>query len=444
MPDMTVLGLDIGGANIKLASNLAQADSFSFPLWKRPDELAQALTGILHNYPRLDGLAITMTGELADCFATKREGVEHIVQSVGQAVENCVLASRLQPDLPVAFLSFQGFVSCHDALQAPLQLAASNWWGSGLCVSRQYFRQQYLPDTSVDCLIDCGSTTTDILPLGERHTPATDLQRLAGGRLIYTGVRRSSIAGILNEVSFPSGLVRTANEYFATAEDAHILLGNSIGSANAETADGCDQSIDSCARRLARMVCADVDELGSEKIYSLASQIEARQIALIGNGLEQLRLVSPVEVGLNGAQAAIASPLDRESGTKTRAIRGARGEATQTERPAPNEVVPQSLTPTRPQPREASPNPHANIHSDRLAKRPTFFVCGEGEFLAASTLRRYGVAERQIIRCSQVISPSVSASFPAFAIANLAAAHFQQNSTEFSFHTASQFNRDCC
>ena len=78
----TVLGLDIGGANLKAATNAGRAISVPFPLWKQPDELPAALAALVAEFPDIDEFAVTMTGELCDCYATKREGVNRILDAV--------------------------------------------------------------------------------------------------------------------------------------------------------------------------------------------------------------------------------------------------------------------------------------------------------------------------------------------------------------------------
>src|SRR5438093_615017 len=68
-----VLGLDVGGANLKAAHSGGGARSRPFALWKSPAGLADALRPLLRDWPPYELLALTMTGELCDCFATTRE-----------------------------------------------------------------------------------------------------------------------------------------------------------------------------------------------------------------------------------------------------------------------------------------------------------------------------------------------------------------------------------
>src|SRR5438874_11420828 len=77
-----VLGLDIGGANLKAAHTHGAARTAPFALWKKPEGLTGALHELISGMPSYDVLAVTMTGESCDCYTTKREGVAAILDSV--------------------------------------------------------------------------------------------------------------------------------------------------------------------------------------------------------------------------------------------------------------------------------------------------------------------------------------------------------------------------
>ena len=79
---MSWLAVDVGGAHLKVSDGATYARSRSFPLWQRPDDLEHELRFAIAEAPSSDHLAVTMTGELADCFATKKEGVQHIIAAV--------------------------------------------------------------------------------------------------------------------------------------------------------------------------------------------------------------------------------------------------------------------------------------------------------------------------------------------------------------------------
>ncbi|MEX2559527.1 MAG: tetrahydromethanopterin-linked C1 transfer pathway, partial [Pirellulales bacterium] len=81
---MSWLALDIGGANLKAADGLGFAVARPFPLWQRPQALAGEIARLLADAPAAERIAVTMTGELADCFSTKREGVAAIARQGAQ------------------------------------------------------------------------------------------------------------------------------------------------------------------------------------------------------------------------------------------------------------------------------------------------------------------------------------------------------------------------
>ena len=83
----TALLIDIGGANLKLADGQGYAASYTFSMWKDSRQLAQELRTLIAEAPESDHLAVTMTGELADCFETRTDGVKFILQAVKDAAD---------------------------------------------------------------------------------------------------------------------------------------------------------------------------------------------------------------------------------------------------------------------------------------------------------------------------------------------------------------------
>src|SRR5689334_4768543 len=178
-----VLGLDIGGANLKAAHSSGAARSRPFALWKSPAALPGALRQLLRGWPPYDLLAVTMTGELCDCFATKREGVRALLDAVSAAG---AVPARV-------WLTDGRLVGIGAARSRPLRAAAANWLALATFAGRFAPRGPAL-------LIDVGSTTTDIVPLMDgRPVPRgrTDAQRLRCDELAYTGVIRTPLCALL-------------------------------------------------------------------------------------------------------------------------------------------------------------------------------------------------------------------------------------------------------
>src|SRR5262249_3412029 len=78
----SVFGLDIGGANLRAAHGSGAAGTQPFALWRDPAGLAPSLRRRTETLPAGDIWAVTMTGELCDCFETKRQGVAFILDAV--------------------------------------------------------------------------------------------------------------------------------------------------------------------------------------------------------------------------------------------------------------------------------------------------------------------------------------------------------------------------
>ena len=234
---VSVLGLDIGGANTKAAyihtNNGCITESKSaikyFPVWKKPEELTTMLSRInkaVSGSAKLDCVGVTMTAELSDAYRTKREGVNNILAHVTQAF----------PATQIFILGVDtALKSITEARSTPLKIAASNWVATGWLVSQ-------LVKNCV--IIDVGSTSTSIIPTVEGHVSAagkTDLEKLINGELVYTGSLRTNITAIVHSIPIRDGVARVSSELFAQSGDVHLVLGNITENEYiVETADGGD------------------------------------------------------------------------------------------------------------------------------------------------------------------------------------------------------------
>ncbi|MCA9263830.1 MAG: hypothetical protein KDA60_08260 [Planctomycetales bacterium] len=266
---MNWLGIDIGGANIKIADGTGFARSHVFSLWKHPERLEQKLRTMIADAPPSDHVAATMTGELADCFESKTDGVAHILTALQQAVDG--RHTRV-------YLTDGKLVTPQVALRKPQLAAASNWH----VLAR--FASRYVA-TEPGLLIDIGSTTTDFIPIIEgapRAQGATDTERLLSGELLYTGVQRSPLCAVISEVPYRDATCPAAHELFATMFDAYLILGDlPEESTNMHTADGRPATKKFARTRLARMICADSEVFNHRDAVTLAhaaSEAQLRQM----------------------------------------------------------------------------------------------------------------------------------------------------------------------
>jgi probable H4MPT-linked C1 transfer pathway protein len=290
-----VLGLDIGGANLKAAHASGDTVLRPYELWKNPAGLADALRSLLAELPPFERLAITMTGELCDCFTTRREGVLMILDA----------AAAVAGAAPVRVWTTDGcFVNLDQARAAPLTAAAANWLALATYAGRN------TPPT-LGLLIDIGSTTADLVPLRDGcpvPRGRNDWDRLQHGELVYTGVRRTPICAMLGETVVP--------ELFATTLDAYLMLGLiREDPADCHTADGRPATISHAHARLARMVLLDPDTTPTAETLKLARQVLARQcgqiLGALGRVLEH-RKYYPEVIVLAGSGEFLAQMVLHE------------------------------------------------------------------------------------------------------------------------------------
>ena len=279
-----ILGWDVGGANLKVArleTDLRQFRVLEIPfeLWRRPHDLTAKLIEMAAQVGGGNIMAITMTAELADCFATKSEGVSSIIEAFRRA-------------FPISELFVYGvdgvFRSPDAASKLPHLIAAANWMAGATMVGR----------SATDAIfIDVGSTTTDIIPIvGGRvaATGRTDSERLSAGELVYTGALRTPVCAIVRTVPLGNRQCRVAAEYFAIAADAHLWLRNiEEHDYTCETPDGRGRSRTEAGARLARMVCADAAMLGVDALTAIAEHVAGAQVAQISAAIRQVQRSLP-------------------------------------------------------------------------------------------------------------------------------------------------------
>ncbi|GAA5262825.1 hydantoinase/oxoprolinase family protein [Methanocalculus sp. MC3] len=253
-----MIGIDIGGANTKIVDGDEVIIRYC-PLWKEAP-----ITEILSEF---DGeAAVVMSGELADCFYSKNEGISFIVNAVREV-------------LPKA--RFYGTDGRFHTKPVP-ELAAANWLASA-----DLLRDRY----SDSVLVDFGSTTADIIPLSpfDALLGQTDLTRLRKGYLIYCGMLRTPVASLLRSVIINGEETPLSTEYFASAGDAHLVLGHITPEEyTTPTPDGKEATRDLSLARLARSACADLDEIGEAGAVAIATAFWKAERNLIEESLKRI------------------------------------------------------------------------------------------------------------------------------------------------------------
>ena len=280
---MKIAGFDIGGANTDLAvidfengeiKNI-EVDFAYLPMWSNNDDLSQVLIDLIENIcplSQIDAVGISMTAELVDAYDTKKDGVLDVVKKCEETF-SC----------PIAYVGLDGMLSLKEIRETPLKAAAANWIATA----------QIATLISDNCIfIDTGSTTTDIIPIKDGKECAigkSDFDRSATGELVYTGTLRTNLATFLDKVELNGKEYRVASELFAQTADVYMILGLiSEDDYVCDTFDGESKSKIDCAKRIARVVCADLEMLSEGEITEMAKFIHQKQIEQIADGLKQV------------------------------------------------------------------------------------------------------------------------------------------------------------
>jgi probable H4MPT-linked C1 transfer pathway protein len=275
-----MIGIDVGGANLKIVDG-AGVHIHYCPLWE-----TSPITEVLNQYATAEGepAAVVMSGELADCFSSKAEGISFIVDAVKKSFPGA------------RFYGTDG--RFHTSAVA--ELAAANWLASA-----DFLREEY-PEA---LLLDIGSTTADIIPLNRFASlkGLTDLIRLQKGYLVYTGMLRGNVATLLRSVLLDGVSTPVSAEFFASSADAHLVLGHIAPSQyTTDTPDNKEKTRIASLRRLARVVCADLNETGENGALQIAEQFWEQQRELV---CSQVRRISAESAAQGLIVAGIGSPL---------------------------------------------------------------------------------------------------------------------------------------
>jgi (4-(4-[2-(gamma-L-glutamylamino)ethyl]phenoxymethyl)furan-2-yl)methanamine synthase len=273
---ISVVGWDVGGAHLKMVAlnasgQVAMAREFATPLWQGLDSLRAALNNAdTYCDWRSARHAVTMTGELCDAFTSRHEGV------MGLTAE---MVAALGPSVQL-YAGAQGWVLPRDVAGHTTAIASANWHATATWVAQQITQ---------GVLIDIGSTTTDIVPFSAGACTATgvdDYSRLRVRELYYTGVVRTPLMSLPNEVPFDGAVLPAMREYFATMADVYRITGELDEASDLHpAADNAEKTVRGSTRRLARMVGLDASQASDAAWLELAHWYAGQQLEQVDAAL---------------------------------------------------------------------------------------------------------------------------------------------------------------
>lgn len=290
-----IIGWDIGGAHLKAVmldtdGIVIFAKQVACPLWQGMHHLQQAIDTLMsalsETHANLSEMrhAVTMTGELADIFTSRHDGVNQIAACIQRKLVTQHDKKLEQEQSNMLFYAGDaGFVGFEQIANYSSKIASANW----------HLSVSYAANASSEGLfIDIGSTTTDLIPFAAGkplNLGATDAERMRHGELIYTGVVRTPLMALGQVVAFGAHQYWVAAEHFATTADVYRLTGElSATDDMAATADGADKSEAATMRRLARMVGHDVEDADATSWLGLAHSFRERQLGILEQAISTM------------------------------------------------------------------------------------------------------------------------------------------------------------
>ncbi len=270
----SIIGWDIGGAHLKAArlegGRIVNVVQIASPLWQGVDELHRAFAEAKAMLGPADLNAATMTAELCDTFADRREGVSRVAE---------ITESELAPQRLLFYAGRAGMIDPKSVADMAQAVASANWHASAALVARHF---------SEGIFADMGSTTADLIPIKGAQVAArgySDAERMAHGELVYAGVVRSFLMAGLTLVPFAGRWVPLMNEWFANASDVYRILGTLPEGADVmQTADGREKTVASSQARLARQIGLDAKDASPWALALLARYFAEAQLRMLTDG----------------------------------------------------------------------------------------------------------------------------------------------------------------
>ncbi len=312
-----LIGWDIGGAHLKACrvrgGQVLSVAQWPCPLWQGLRRLREALALARGRWPDLAELrhVVTMSGELADCFADRRQGVLAITETLVEVLVDPADALAAGASARLALFCRSGhWCAPVEAAARWAEIASANWLAPALWAARRLAAEvaDAQADAGAGLLVDIGSTTTDFVPLRAGAVLARggdDGQRLQNGELLYHGVVRTPLCALAPRVQWRGRPCNVMHEFFATTADVYRVSGELCAAHDQQpAADGGAKTLAATHARLARMIGRDAADASAVEWRALALQWRGMQVDALAAQLHAVVQALP-EALPGGAVASV-------------------------------------------------------------------------------------------------------------------------------------------
>ena len=275
MDDIYFLGIDIGGANLKIVG-LNKNKKISFvseekcEIWKGLSNFDKKILKLNEIISNKTVIGVTMTAEMCDNFKKRKKGVKKIIKHIRKGLDRNVY---FWENVKKKFFSVK---PSYD------NVASMNWLATGKFVAKKI---------SNAIVIDLGSTSTDLIFIRKNkivNKGFSDLKRLHFSELLYTGFTRTPLFGITNKLRFNKKNYFVLPENFANIADVYRILKKTTSKIDLfDTMDRRSKSLLNSYRRVARNFGFDYTNKKKELISDLCKEIVKIQVSKITNSVKQ-------------------------------------------------------------------------------------------------------------------------------------------------------------
>ena len=277
MKKITHLGIDIGGAHLKIIGvdeneRVRFVDYSSCRIWEDIDKLKIKFLQLNKTFSgKPIKCAITMSAELCDNFKNRKHGVSILIEKCN-------------------YLNFDKFfyvASSEIFSKKPKldELISMNWHSIGR------FIQQKIQNAII---VDFGSTTTDLICIKEGKVLnkfLDDFSRINNYELLYTGFTRTPIFGVTNEIEIHKKKLKIIPEFFSDTSDIYRVLQKLKKQIDIDkTADHSNKTIRNSLKRISRSFGFDYKIKFKGKLEAISNQISLIQLNYVLDAINKLKL----------------------------------------------------------------------------------------------------------------------------------------------------------
>ena len=269
------LGLDIGGAHIKVVGlnatrQIVLVKYMKCYFWNKSEDFLTFVKQINKYINKQTLIGITMTAELCDSFKTRKQGFD-VVSRYCKELKNDFFFYSLGKSPFIKKAEYKNVVSM-------------NWHAIGSYVSHEI----------TNCIIiDFGSTTTDLICIKNKkikNIHFDDFSRLNNSELLYSGLVRTPIFSIINEVKIDDKTFKIIPEFFSNMGDIYrISYSQELCHDIDDTADLRSKSYINSLCRVSRNFGIDYDTSLENFIIQISKNIVGKQLSVINKSINILR-----------------------------------------------------------------------------------------------------------------------------------------------------------